>query len=121
MISLHAEFPFLIVAAQFALNSVNVSAENVDGPAPVVRVTWNTTVPPQCVTSVRVDFRTSGHGPVAATYTTNDTSGTAVVQTGLRCDTNYYITVAIVNEETYHIHAMLNSIGVQVFVNGGKA
>ena len=82
-------------AAQFTPSNVNVSAESLDGPTPAARVTWSTTIPPECVTSVTVEFRTQSPGPVVATYTTNDTSGTAVVQTGLQCGTNYYITVSI--------------------------
>ena len=45
-------------AAQFGLSTVTVSAESVDGPVPAARVTWNTTVPPECVASVWVEFRT---------------------------------------------------------------
>ena len=66
-----------------------------DGPTPAVRVTWNTTVPPECVASVRVEFRTSSQGPVAATYTTTNTSQTEIIQTGLQCATNYYTRVVV--------------------------
>ena len=76
-------------AARFTLSNVTASAENVDGSTPAARVTWSTTVPPQCVAAVRVDFRTSSRGHVVATYTT--TSSTAVIQTGLQCTTLYYI------------------------------
>ena len=82
-------------AIQFSLSTVTASAESVDGPTPAVRVTWNTTVPPQCVASVRVEFRTSSRGPVVATNTTTNTSETEIIQTGLQCGTNYYITVAV--------------------------
>ena len=41
-------------------------AENVNGSA---RVTWSTTIPPDYVTSVRVDFRTSNHGTVVENTT----------------------------------------------------
>ena len=92
--------------------TVTVSAESVDGPTPAARVTWNTTVPPECVTSVRVDFRTSSMGPVVATYTTNSTSETEFIQTGLQCVTYYYIRVVVTG------HAILNSEKVQVFVGG---
>ena len=44
---------------QFHNRNVTVSAERVGGSSPGARVTWNTTVPPQCVKSVRVEFRTS--------------------------------------------------------------
>ena len=68
---------------------------SLNGSTPAVRVTWNTTVPPNCVASVRVDFRTSSMGPVVAHYTSTKTSSTAVIQTGLRCGANYYVTVII--------------------------
>ena len=81
---------------QFYFRTVNVSAEHVGGSTPGARVTWNTTVPPECVTSVRVEFRTSSsHGPVVANYTTTNTSQTEVIQTGLQCATSYYIRVVV--------------------------
>ena len=51
-----------------------VSAESVGGSTSGARVTWSTTVPPECMTSVRVEFRTSRFGPVVAAYTTTNTS-----------------------------------------------
>ena len=90
-----------------------------DGSTPAARVTWNTTVPPQCVTSVRVEFRVLRQsGLVTPTYTTNDTSGTAVIQTGLRCDTNYFITVVVTADV---LHLTVRGRPVEVFVSGGKA
>ena len=80
---------------QFHLSTVTVSAESVGGPTPGARVNWNTTVPPECVASVRVEFRTSNFGPVAANYTTTNTSQTEVIQTGLQCGANYYIRVVV--------------------------
>ena len=59
------------------------------GSTPGVRVTWNTTVPPECVTSVTVEFRTSSRGPIVATYTTTNTSQTVVIQIGLQCGASY--------------------------------
>ena len=76
---------------QFHLRTVTASAESVGGPTPGVRVTWNTTVPPGCVTSVRVEFRTSSHGPAVATYTTTSTSQTEIIQ----CATYCYIRVVV--------------------------
>ena len=108
-------------AAQFSLSTVTVTAESVDDSTPAVRVTWSTTAPPECVASVRVDFRTSSRGTVEATYTTNDTSGTAVIQTGLRCDTYYYITVEVTGEPSDGQRPTRSSRPVKVFVNGGKA
>ena len=77
-------------AAQFHFYDVTVSAESVGGSTPGVRVTWNTRVPPECVTSVRVEFRTSSRGPAVATNTTTNTSQTEIIQTGLQCATRYY-------------------------------
>ena len=68
---------------QFVLSTASVRAESVGNSTPGVRVTWSTTVPPECVVSVRVEFRTSSHGPVVATNTTTNTSQTEVIQTGL--------------------------------------
>ena len=107
-------------AAQFTLSTVNVSAENVDGPIPAARVNWSTTVPSECVTSVRVDFRTSSRGPVVANYTTTNTSSTAVIQTGLQCATNYYITVVVTGGSSGGVRVSVTSNQVHVFV-GGKA
>ena len=75
-----------------------MSAESVGGSTPGARVTWSTTVPPECVTSVRVEFRTSSHGPAVVTYTTTNTSQTEVIQTGLQCATSYYIRVVVTGE-----------------------
>ena len=82
----------------FHFKNVTVSAERVGGSTPGARVTWNTTVPPECVTSVRVEFRTSNRGTVVATYTTTNTSQTEVTQTGLQCATSYYIRVVVTGE-----------------------
>ena len=82
---------------QFHNRDVTVSAESVGGPTPGVRVTWNTTVPPECVASVRVEFRTSRNilDTAVASNTTTNTSQTEVIQTGLQCATNYYIRVVV--------------------------
>ena len=104
-------------AGQFSLSTVTVSAVNVRGfSTPAARVTWSTTAPPQCVASVRVDFRNSSRGPVVATYTTNSTSQTEVIQTGLQC-TIYYITV-VVTGQPGGTHVTLNSRPAQVAVGG---
>ena len=106
-------------AAQFSLSTVTVSAESVDDSTPAVRVTWSTTAPPECVTSVRVDFRTSSLGPVVATYNTTNTSQTEVIQTGLQCVTNYYITVVVTGVILDGIHVTLSST-FQVLIGGKK-
>ena len=85
----------LHAAAEFSLHTVIVSAERVDGPTPGARVTWNTTAPPECVASVRVEFRTSSHWSVVVPYTTANTSETEIIQTGLQCATTYYIRVVV--------------------------
>ena len=109
------------VAVQFSSFTVNVSAENRRGfSTPAARVTWSTTAPPQCVASVRVEFRTSSLWPVVATYTTNDTSQTEFVQTGLQCGTNYYITVVVTGEPSDGVQVTLSSRPVRVVVGGKK-
>ena len=65
------------------------------GSTPGARVTWSTTVPPECVASVTVEFRTSISGRVVRSYTITDTSETEVIQTGLQCDTVYTIRVVV--------------------------
>ena len=94
-----------------------MNAESVDGPTPAARVTWNTTVPPECVASVRVDFRTSSRGHVVATYTTNSTSQTEFIQTDLHCTTNYYIRVVVTGQLSDGSRPTLNS---RQMVVGGK-
>ena len=78
-------------------------------------MTWSITVPPQCVASVRVEFRTGSHsGPVVATYNTTNTSQTEIIQTGLQCATSYYITVVLTGGTSNAAH----SRPVQVLVGG---
>ena len=84
---------FMHTVGEFHHRNVTVSAVSVGGLTPGVRVTWNTTVPTECVTSMRVEFRTSRHGVV--TYTTTNTSETEVIQTGLQCARLYYIRVVV--------------------------
>jgi len=72
-----------------------VSAERVDGPTPGARVSWNTTVPPECVASVRVEFTPSSHESIVRSYATTNTSQTEVIQIGLQCATTYYIRVVV--------------------------
>ena len=78
---------------------VTVSAKSVGGSTPGVRVTWNTTVPPECVKSVMVEFRTtSSLGPVVVNYTTTNMSQTEIIHTGLRCATKYYTRVVVTGD-----------------------
>ena len=85
-------------------------------------MTWNTTVPPECVAFVTVQFRTSILGPAVATYTTTNTSQTEVIQTGLQCGTDFYITVTV--NSTIEIQSRMNatrSSQMQVLlVDGGN-
>ena len=60
-------------AADFSLLTVTVSAESVDGSTPGARVSWSTTVPPECVASVTVEFRTVSSGSEVIPYTTTNT------------------------------------------------
>ena len=91
-----------------------------DGSTPAVRVTWSTTVPPECVTSVRVDFRTSSRGAVVATNTTTNTSQSELIQTGLQCTTNYYIAVVVTGATSDGVRLTRSSRQVQVLVGGKK-
>ena len=88
-------------AARFALSSITVSAESVmEGSTSAARVTWSTTVPPECVASVTVEFRTSSFGPAVANYTTTNASQTEAITSRLQPDTMYYITVMVVARES---------------------
>ena len=91
---------YIHAVTEFHFSTVTVSAESVGGSTPGARVTWNTTVPPECVAAVRVEFRTSSHilAPVVATYNTTNTSQTEVIQTGLQCITYYYVRVIITGD-----------------------
>ena len=61
-----------------------------------VRVTWNiTTIPPECVASVRVKFKLSEEGNVSSVYNTTNISETEIIHTGLKCATKYYIRVVV--------------------------
>ena len=102
-------------AGQFSLFAVTVSAESVDGSSPAARVVWSTTVPPQCVAYVRVDFRTSSVGALVATNTTTNTSQTEIIQTGLQCITNYYISVVVAGATSDGVQVTLSSRQVQIF------
>ena len=109
---------------QFHFHTVTVTAERVGGSTPGARVTWSTTAPPECVTSVRVEFRTSSSlGPVVANYTTTNTSQTEIIQTVLQCATYYYIRVVVTGEIRRHggltVTVMLSSRSdVKIFVGG---
>ena len=103
------------IAADFSLHTVTVSAESVDGSTPGARVTWSTTVPPECVASVRVEFRTSISGSVVRSYTATNTVETEVVLTGLQCFITYYIRVRVTGVPS--LAALVNN-QVQVLIGG---
>ena len=112
--SLYLKF-IMHAAADYSWRTVTVSAERKDGSTPGARVTWSTTVPPECVASVTVEFRTSSSGSVVRSYTTSNTSGTEVIQTGLQCNTTYYIRVVVTGVASL---GALSSDPVQVVVGG---
>jgi len=106
--------------SQFISFDVTARTESVGGSTPGVRVTWSTTLPPECVTSVTANFRTTTNGVLVATNTTTNTQ-TEVIQTGLRCGTRYYIRVVVTGEPRYQgapVEQFLLSNQVQVFVEG---
>ena len=105
-------------AANLTSYTVTVSAESVDGSTPAARVTWSTAVPPECVTSVTVEFRTDRLGEVVANYTNTNTSQTEVIQTGLQCATYYYIRVVATGETSDGERVTQSSNQVQVLVGG---
>ena len=105
---------------EFLSFNVTARAESVGGSTPGVRVTWNTTLPPECVTSVTVNFRTTTNRVLVASYTTTSTQ-TEIIQTGLRCATSYYIRVVVSGKPRYQgvpVEQFLLSNQVQVFVGG---
>jgi len=105
------------IAADFSLLTVTVSAESVDGSTPGIRVTWSTTVPPECVASATVEFRTSISGSVVRSYTTTNTSETEVIQTGLQCGTTYNIRVRVAGVLSL---GTVSSKPVQLLIVGGE-
>ena len=107
--------------AQFRSSNHTVRAESVRGSTPGVRVTWNTTLPPECVTSVRVNFRTTPNGLLAAANTTVNASQTEVIQTGLQCGASYNTQVVVSGKPRYqgvpHEQYLLSN-QVQVSIGG---
>ena len=107
--------------AQFLSSSLTARAKSVGGSTPGVRVTWNTTLPPECMTSVLVNFRTTTNGVLVATYTTTNTSQTKIIQTGLQCATNYYTRVIVIGEPRYQgvpMEQLLLSSQVRLLIRG---
>ena len=108
---------------QFTRSTVTVRAESVSGSSPGARVTWRTIVPPECVTSVRVNFRAISNRVLVASNTTTNTSQTEIIQTGLQCGVSYSITVVVSGKPRYQgvpIDQFLSSNRVQVFIGGNE-
>ena len=101
------------------LGYVTVSDESVNGSTPGVRVTWNITVPAECVKLVRVKFRLrlQGELEVVSTYNTTNVSETEIIQTGLQCATKYYIRV-VVDQSENDKGKWKNQRAEEVFVGG---
>ena len=108
--------------ARFLSCKLIMSAESVGGSTPGVRVAWNTTVPPECMTSVRVNFQTTPTGGFAAAYTTTNVSQTEIIQTGLQCGASYYVRVVVSGNPTGYqgvpLEQFLLSNQVRVFIGG---
>ena len=98
--------------------SVTLGTESMNSSTYGARVTWRTTVPPECVTSVSVEFRTSSHGPVVATYSTTNRSQTELIQTGLQHARIYYINVILTGDIPGGVHGTLRSRQEQVCIGG---
>jgi len=106
-------------AVHFVLSTLTVSAEKVDVSTPGARVTWSIQVPPECVESVRVKFRTISSGSrVVRSYTTTNASQSEVILAGLQCGTTYYIKVVVAGVSSYPYLGILESNEVRVFVGG---
>ena len=88
-----------------------------DGSTSGARVTCSTTVPPECVASVTVEFRSSTSRSVVRSYTTTNMSETEVIQTGLQCGTTYNITVRV--EGVFSL-GRVSSKPVQLLIDGGE-
>ena len=95
-----------------------MSAESVNGSTPGVRVTWNITVPAECVALVRVKFRLRLQEEVVSTYNTTNVLETEIIQTGLKCGTTYYIRVVVDSEKDKG--TWKNQHAEEVFVGGTK-
>ena len=87
---------FIHAVDQFLSSTVTVTVESVGGSTPGAGVTWTTTIPPRCMTSVTVKFRNKS-GNLVATNTTTNTSQTEFIKTGLQCAT-YMIRVVVAGE-----------------------
>ena len=106
--------------SKFFLNSllpgnVTASAESVNGSTPGVRATWNITIPAECVALVRVKLKLNTQKDLVSTYNTTNISETEVNQTGLQCNTMYYIRVVVDSKEQ---NGAWKSPHVGVFVGG---
>ena len=105
--------------AEFILlgNVTIMSAESVNGSTPGVRVTWNITVPAECVALVRVKFRLRLQGEIVSSYNTTNVSENEIIQTDLKCGTTYYIRV-VVDQSENDTGTWKNQRTDKVFVGG---
>ena len=97
---------------QFHFFNVTVSAESVGGSSPGARVTWNTTVPPECVKSVRVEFRLSSHdGTLAIRYLYQPNHTLPCIKALADCDkaNNYPLTTDMAGELSLLVALVLSS------------
>ena len=116
---------FTYTAAQFSLSTVTVSAESVavgtdsmNRSTHGARVTWSTEIPPECVASVTVEFRTESRGRVVATNSTYTTrSQTELIQTGLQHAINYY-TLIVTGNISGDVRPTLRTRQKQVCIGG---
>ena len=98
--------------------SVTAGTESMNSSTRGARVTWRTTIPPECVASVSVEFRTSSRGPVVATNSTTNRSQTELIQTGLQHATNYFVNVILTGEISNGFRPTLRSRQEQVCIGG---
>ena len=106
---------------QFTRSTVTVSAVSVSGSSPGARVTWRMIVPPECVTSVSVNFRATSNGVLVASNTTTNISATEIIQTGLQCGVSYNIRVVVTGEPRYQgvpVEQLLFSSQVRLLIRG---
>ena len=116
---------FLYTAAQFSVSTVTVSAESVavgtdsmNRSTHGARVTWNTEIPLECVSSVTVEFRTESRGPVVASISTTTRSQAELIQTGLQRGINYYTLIVTGNISGGVRRPTLRSRQEQVCIGG---
>ena len=94
--------------------SVAVGTDSMNRSTHGARVTWSTDIPPECVASVTVEFRTESLGSVVATTTTSQTE---LIQTGLQRAINYY-TLKVTGNISGGVRPTLTTRQKQVCIGG---